>query len=302
MAINLKSFDSIAKYVENCGVKSILQTKPVELNKISFGELKVLKNDTFVHANPFYSKMSEIENALLPKELHNTKMGKTFADLAEKIRCLPKEKAFMVDEGGKVIAESKPIGELRFEFSADDMKKLKEIKGNGAKVGYIHNHPLEKTLSADDIILFHQGEFDFAMATTPSGGYSYIQRIKKLDDVIKEDIQNIMNHNMDLNLMQSCEFSVYTKLIKGNKSDKEVVNNLHVFQDEQLKRFVKIHKSMGLKYGYKSGENEAKCFAKLDRTNYFKQDLIEKQGYNEQQVDEVLNLLYKTPVKDFLLS
>ena len=303
MGINLKPIsEAVAKYAETQGLKSILQIKPFELNKINFGELKVLKNDTFIHSNPFYFKMTEVENALIPKALHNTKMGKTFADLTEKIRCLPKEKAFMVDEGGNIIAESKPIGELQFEFSAEDMEKLKGIKNNGTKVGYIHNHPLEKTLSADDIILFHQGEFDFAMATTPSGGYSYIQRAKKLDDVIKEDFENIINHNVDLNLMKGCESSVYIKLMRENKSDIELIKNLHAFQDEQLKRFVKIHQSIGLKYGYKPGENEAKCFAKLDRTNYFRQSLIEQQGYSDKQANECLDILYKTPIKDFLFE
>lgn len=47
MAINIKSIESIAKYSESCGVKSILQTKPVILSKVNFSELKVLKKDTF---------------------------------------------------------------------------------------------------------------------------------------------------------------------------------------------------------------------------------------------------------------
>lgn len=44
MGINISS---IAKYVENYGVKSILHTKPQEFSKINFGELKVLKTDVF---------------------------------------------------------------------------------------------------------------------------------------------------------------------------------------------------------------------------------------------------------------
>lgn len=48
MGINFKSIESIAKYAESCGVKRILQTKPVNLSKVNFDELKVLKNDKFI--------------------------------------------------------------------------------------------------------------------------------------------------------------------------------------------------------------------------------------------------------------
>ena len=89
MGINFKAMDTVAKYAENCGVKSILQTKTAELSKVNFSELKVLKTASkalseknILNASsdkdlpffqPLYEKWMKFGIALLRKEPFSAK-------------------------------------------------------------------------------------------------------------------------------------------------------------------------------------------------------------------------------------
>ena len=153
----------------------------------------MLKNDVFTHSNPLFVKMTEAENALIPKELHNTKKGKKLAEIAEKIRYRKIEHSYFVDESGKVIAYQK-IGKLEGLITSENIAIIQQAKKNGHEISLIHNHPANSTLSSLDLGAFHVLELEHIMATTSSGGYASLSRgipLNKIDNLDKQTIHNM---------------------------------------------------------------------------------------------------------------
>lgn len=168
MGINFKAIDTLARYVEHSvgletkslgKLKSVLHTKPSSFQNTEFTKLKPLLEDVFTRENTHFAKMTTAQRELLPKELHNTKMGKKFAEIAEKIRYRKVEHVYFVDEQGKVIAYQK-LGKINGDFTKENISLLLQTKQKGSKIGALHNHHVSSTLSGDDLHAFNALKMD----------------------------------------------------------------------------------------------------------------------------------------------
>lgn len=277
------NIQSIATFAEKLRFKSLFQTKPAEFSRVNFGKSKILKNDVFVHSNLFFCKMTDTENALLPKELHNTKMGKAFVDVILEIRNQKTESCFVVKEDGTIIAktESKDFGNAF--MSRKDLNKLEKFKQKiNLEIGCIHNHTIPITLSSQDLITFLSYNQKILIATTPNEGYAAIYRTKPANILTDRSVMT------DLYKMKYNEHYAGLKIFRENSnlSNPEILEKMDNFYDEQLKRFVKKHRQYEIEYEYKkvnlssektnenipdfrnmySNENIKKTFIDADRT------------------------------------
>jgi len=304
MGINLKTVDTLARYVEHSvsldtkalGVfKSALHTKPSILQNKEFKNLKPLLEDVFTRKNTHFAKMTTTQRELLPKELHNTKMGKKLAEIAEKIRYRKVEHAYFVDERGKVLGYQK-LGKINGDFTKENIALLLQAKQKGSKIGTLHNHPTSSTLSGDDLHAFNALKMDHIMATTPSGGYASLSRGVPFDKMPK-NLDKLDIHNYQVAGIQEAQYYYRAKLEAQGLTNQKIFEEIHKLSHEQIKIFVNDNKDFKYLYDYKTGYNVAKKvpqFPKID----LKKDFIDA-GVSSEEAENIVKEIYKAPVEDF---
>lgn len=281
------SIEIIKNYTKACGVRNILQTKPIKLNNVNFEGLKKLHSDIFVCKNPYFHRMTTEENALIPEVLHNTKMGKAFVDIIPELESKDYEQAFVFDQNGSLIAKSCTKSKFGYNFSTEDSKTIYELGNNNVVMGLIHKHQNEVTLSKLDLEEFYYSKYKIMMAKTPKG-YAYVQRNKEIGK----------NFMLTLNKLYLYIDAVGIKLAKGcgNK-----LVNCEIYNQTQHTQYIKLAKIFGLGYEYRPGdsilnENPNNIFdLKKDYRN-IRETLI-NEGWRKEDFDEFLNLVKKTPME-----
>lgn len=282
------SIQTIKNYAKACGVKNILQTKPVKLSNVNFEGLKQLHSDTFIYKNPYYFKMTAEEKALIPKVLHNTKMGKAFVSVIPELHSKNYEQAFVFGKNGELIAKSNTKKKFSFDFSAEDSRKLNVLGNIGVKMGMIHNHPNEFTFSKIDLEDFYYSKCTTMMAKTPKG-YAYIQRDKNLGE----------RFITTLNKLYLYIDAVGIKLLKGHRNNLE---NCEIYNQAQHTQYSKLAKRFGLRYEYRPGDsilneypknifNLKKEYKKIRRT-------LVDEGWRKEDAKEFIHLIKKTPMEN----
>lgn len=247
--------------------------------------------------------MSEAENALLPKELHNTKMGKSFAGVIPEINGLNYEQAYVFAQDGKLIAKTNTQNGLAAAFTHQDMAEVQKCAENGIVMGMIHNHTYESTFSAADVLNIFvnnpeqcNASCNIIFAKTPNG-YAALQRTKP---AIKEEYDWAINLATNEELAQ-------IKLARSCKTNQEIAKLHNEFKNEQYKRFAQ---KFDHKYEYvtKNFTTEQYLENIPDYKNCYtyenlKQGLL-KNGMceNIEEVDDYLKWLDETPLKDFYLK
>jgi len=228
-----------------------------------------------------------------------TKMGRTFSEIMPEIRHLKYEKAFFVDEEGEIVAKSKPLNDLLCVFPEENLKIVSEKTKKGVNVGMLHNHPYEAPLSSLDVALFHDQRLSTIMATTPSGGFYSLSRLKPLNEI---NWESALNFKDDVAKVTPLELTFNAKLGLEKKSDFEFAKELKYFNDEQIKRLAKNNEDYKLKYTYKKNKIDKTTLPSCidDRERDYKKLLLEA-GYDNKQADDFIVNLIKTPRRRFLL-
>jgi len=257
MGINFSKIGEIAAMTGESCIKRIPHTNPINNNT---NGLNALTKDVFEHSNQFFVKMSDGEKKLLPKELHNTKVGEAFASKIPEMQDKDYEQMFIFDQKGAFIARDKPpevlneAGELverdrsHDKMSCclsdyDDIMKVQELAEAKSYMGMIHYHPWEITFSGADIDLFRKHNYTTMMAKTPNG-YAFLSK-KSPEQKIDAELVNKYVYN---------EEQVEKKLVNSSKSNMEAIQRIDEFRNEQLKRFAE---KGNLHYEYKAGDIKA---------------------------------------------
>ncbi len=295
MGINFNTMERIAKFAESSGVKFCL--KPPNLNNASFEGLKILEKDVFTRLNPFFTKMTEAENALLPKELQNTKMGKAFAEKIPKIRYRETEEASIFRDNGKLIAKSSDDKALHSEFKPTDIENVQALSWlQGVDTGVLHNHLVEGTLSGLDSNMFFGLHNKVMMATLPSGGYAALSRTKSLVNI---DVSAEICKDISKFILNDAKAEI--KLTRTNLTNSEIFKKIDTFRDEQLKRFVKKHEEYGLKYEYKHGDKSLGIIPDFKSVHQNVRSRFIEDGLTCEQADKALKEIDETPLENFYI-
>lgn len=250
-----------------------------------------------------FIQLSEAENALLPEALKNTKMGQTFAQKIPEIRGRETEKAYVIDEYGEIIAETQSNNAFMHLFTDNDIANILPRANNGVKLGMLHNHPAESSLSSGDIIQFLTNKYTSVMATTPSGGHAFLHRTRPLaGDAVK-----LSSLESDRDILLQIEIQYGIKLLRAGRTNREVLEETMRFNDEQLKRFVQKHNSFGFQYEYVKGPKPSKSISNSDLDALFEpyKDLrgnYQRNGYSDDQIDAFFKSLDETPVEQFYVD
>lgn len=271
---------TITNYVKISGLNNILQTKPVQIRKIQ-------ASDVFITLNSFFYKMTDAEKALLPKDLHNTKIGKAFVDVIPKLESKDYEQAFVFNQSGNLIARSKTKRKFGFNFSRKDEEKIVELGKNNTMMGMIHKHPNEVTFSYLDLTEFQRAKYTVSMAKTPKG-YAFLQRNKPLSENYLDTLDDLY---MDVD-------AVGIKLVK---SDISRIEDAFIYNKIQNQQYIKLAQKMNLKYEYKPGdtilnETPQRIFNIKKIYKNFDKFLLE-QGWNKRAVKRFITQVDKTPLE-----
>lgn len=255
---------------------------------------------------PNFVQMTEAENALIPEVLHNTKMGKSFAEKIPEIRNRQNEKGLVYKENGKLAAQTKNGADISANLEPTDIKKVNFLAHNkGIDLSVLHNHPMEGTLSASDLCTFFASHNKLMMATLPSGGYASLYRTKPM-----KNLSAFSEIIYDFRKLVQSEALAQMKSTRTNLSNSEAFKILDDFRNEQLNKLVTKHQEYGLKYEYKHGNvtSPQNCGIVPDlkglckeTENEFKKEFI-NSGYTEKDAEEYLRKMDETPIEEYLNS
>lgn len=264
-------------------LESVVHTNPIALEVLHAP--KSLVTDVFQHTNSLYCKMTEAEKAIMPKALHDTKQGKAFAETAEQIRFDKLEESVIYDKNGELIFRTKKGSNIGLDYTPEELETFSKLKDQGLDIGMIHNHPFNQTFSYSDLDQFFAHEQSVMMATTPGGGYAFLQRTK---------FQGFSNAwapadlGADLKSLTLLEYLAEIKLVQEGKSNVEFLTEMDKFKDHQLKMLIKRNPEFGFKYEYKPGSMDAKHFEGIDQKQLreLHHASLLKQGLSEEQIAE----------------
>lgn len=219
---------NLAKYAEKCGVKSILQTKPIaaaEFKAIDFAKLefKPLTSDTIQIGK---SKFTPLEQ-----------------DLMDSIRHSKVENAHIIDENGVHLKEIKFIGDetsTRIDSEMFLRPDFHELASRMKNASFIHNHTFKAPLSPDDFYYMALNKYKKMIACSPDDCYSFLERTdnwgKKKHELFKK-----VSHN----LIQDEEAEIKRLAYIRGITDIERMNRL---SDWRYERFGKVANDFGLKF------------------------------------------------------
>lgn len=278
----------ISSYLRLNNVEHIIQTQPTKFQGVN--TKRVRQSDAYISSNPYYCKMSKAENSILPRQLHNTKLGKAFALVIPELESKPYEQAFIFDLSGKLIAKS--ITKLRygFNFSMKDSRNIINLGQQNVKMGMIHKHINEVTFSYQDLTEFQRGNFKITMAKTPNG-FAYLERDKTLD---KSYLTALEKKYTDID-------AVGLKLAKGNKSP---VENIHLYNEMQNKKYKEFAQQMGINYEFKPGGQVLKEKAQdvpniKDIYKNFSEVLFQN-GYSKSRIKNFYEMVNNIPLETLM--
>ncbi len=300
MGISLNAIEKIAKYAESSGVKFCI--KPPKLNNTSFEGLKMLEKDVFTRLNPFFVKMTEAENALLPKELQNTKMGAKFAQKIPKIKELPYEKSYIYNQDSKFVGMSLFGKKATAVILPIRPKYL--VNFDKTPCGLIHNHPTASTLSIQDLKSFFEKNFQTIMATSPTSGYAVISKMS----------------NPKMNLFDNPKFAEIFKELEGKTNcaqakinieglekghtTSEIYKKMNHFMDRQIKNLTeRVKEFVNLKYEYKPTKITSKHITESEgfgNIEAFKAKFV-KEGHTSEETEQYCEALRGIPLEKLYL-
>lgn len=248
---------------------------------------------------PDFAQLTDAENAMLPKELQNTKMGRTFAQKIPEIRHLPAEKAYVIDSDGNIIIESLPGDEFSAIFGSNAKEKIQHALVEKRNLGLLHNHPFDAPLSAQDIQAMVKGNYVHMMATKPSGGHSIMSR--KTCRAMVDDLFKLQDGTNEISALDN-QFAF--KLLRQNTNSQEFWAKLSEFRNEQYRRFSKVHSAFGFKY-INTGADAAivaepnVVFKDLEADIYKE---LSDLGANPEQIKQIFDKVDETPIEQFYIS
>ena len=249
MRINSRTIETVAKYVKNCGVKSTLQVKPPKLKGFNLAELKPLISDIVSSTKSKFSKLEQ--------------------EIMNSIKSLKIENGHLIDKNGILRKDLKFIGdESRCKLDPEQFKNpafsatLKQIFEDST---FIHNHPCKAPLSATDFYFMASRRMKKIIATTPDGGYSFIERARNWTETKHRDFQSAC---CDLVVKVYAE----TKKLASTRGITNV-ERMNRFNEFKHKEFEKITSDFGLKF-----ENKVAKLTDLDfvPNDTFKTNCIER--------------------------
>lgn len=244
-----------------------------------------------------YCKMTDAEKALLPKELHDTKMGKAMADVIPEMEGLQHEVGYIFNQDGKLIAKTKGVL-TNGHFTEEDMAMVSEASKNGESIGMLHNHVIESTLSALDLSHFFGNPYKLMIAKTPNGT-AIIQRSTKVvnPEIIVSNINDAVWNEASAELKT---------LIEHKDNPAEQVRVFNNFKDEQIRR---LQEYLPFSYRYEPGLMQKGLtypsgFDVDSRINECRDCLFNslvQYGYNEAQAEEAMKKSLNMSLDEFLI-
>lgn len=195
-------------------------------------------------ANSHFCQLSDAENAQLPKELQNTKLGKAFVGSNEKVKGLDYEQSFVFDENGNLLAKSTLNNEFTTKIVGQDLEVVQKCIKNNTPMGHFHQHPYETTFSATDTLnnfitppnICSRPPYSTMYVKTPNG-YAFLQRTKP-------STQEEFDYAVKL---AEKELLAEIKLARSVDTNHEIVHQLNIFKDKQYKKYASDFKH---KYEY----------------------------------------------------
>lgn len=251
--MGINSLETLLQRASN-GVKSILQAKsPVlmEVENIAGLKLKPLVSDTVQIAKNKFTKLEQ--------------------ELMDNIKHLKTEDARIIDENGKFVKEFKFIGDetnckidpklsINIDFYIEILPKLKNST-------FIHNHPFNTPLSANDVHYMSLNKIKKMMACTFKEGYSYLERMSAISTKQEKNFEKATAKLVKKEMAQIKKLA-HTKGITN-------IERMNRLNDWRYKKIGKVADKFELKF-----ENKIDRLTDLDSIpdNYFSRYILKNNN------------------------